>query len=312
MKIFVAGATGVIGRRLIPMLVSAGSQVTAVARSKAKSAQLEKQGASPVELDLFDPHAVREAVAGHNTVINIATKIPSGSRIFLPGAFKENIRIRMEASRNLANAAIATRAQRFVQESFAPAYPDRGDEWIDEDVPIMPGKYIESVVDAESAAQTFTRSGGAGVVLRFSMLYSGDSSLTLDTVNFVRKGLAPVFGGGDAFMSSIWADDAASAVFASLRVPAGVYNITDNVPMRRREVFDILAKELGVKRPRILPPWFSKLTGSLGDTLGRSHRLSNAKFRQASGWVPRVPSVKDGWKLLVEELNGASGWVSHT
>ena len=311
MNIFVAGATGVIGRRLIPMLVSAGGQVTAVARSTSKSAQLEKQGATPIELDLFDPRAVKEAVGGHNSVINIATRIPSGSRIFLPGAFKENIRIRMEASRNLANAAIATRAQRFVQESFAPAYPDRGDEWIDEDVPIMPGKYIESVVDAESAAQTFTRSGGAGITLRFSMLYSADSSLTLDTVNFVRKGLAPVFGGGDAFMSSIWADDAASAVFASLRVPAGVYNITDNVPMRRREVFDILAKELGVKRPRILPSWFSKLTGSLGDTLGRSHRLSNAKFRQASGWVPRVPSVKEGWKLLVEELNVASGKVAH-
>lgn len=307
MRIFVAGATGVIGRRLIPMLVSAGSEVTAVARSRAKRDQLERQGATPVEVDLFDALAVKDAVAGHSTVINVATKIPSGSKIFLPGAFKENIRIRMEASRNLSNAAIATRARRFVQESFAPAYPDRDDEWIDEDVPIMPGHYIESVVDAESAARTFTRSGGAGVVLRFSWLYGPDSSLTRDTVNFVRKGIAPVFGGGEAFMSSIWADDAASAVFASLRVPAGVYNITDNVPMRRREAFDILARELGVNRPRILPTWLSKLTGSVGDTLGRSHRLSNAKFRQASGWIPKVPSVKEGWRLIAEESNGASG-----
>ncbi len=311
MRIFVAGATGVIGRRLIPMLVSAGSEVTAVARTKAKGEQLEKQGATPVEVDLFDALAVKDAVAGHNTVINVATKIPSGSKIFLPGAFKENIRIRVEASRNLANAAIATRAQRFVQESFAPAYPDRDDEWIDEDVPIMPGHYIESVVDAETAAQTFTRSGGAGVVLRFSWLYSADSSLTRDTVNFVRRGIAPVFGGGDAFMSSIWADDAASAVFASLRVPAGVYNITDNAPMRRREAFDILARELGVKRPRIFPPWLSRLTGSVGDTLGRSHRLSNARFRQASGWIPKVPSVVQGWKLLVEEMASTSRILAH-
>ncbi|MEO7367645.1 MAG: NAD(P)-dependent oxidoreductase [Gemmatimonadaceae bacterium] len=311
MRIFVAGATGVIGRRLIPMLVSAGSEVTAVARTKAKGEQLEKQGATPVQVDLFDALAVKDAVAGHSTVINVATKIPSGSKIFLPGAFKENIHIRMEASRNLSNAAIATRAQRFVQESFASAYPDRDDEWIDEDVPIMPGHYIESVVDAESAARTFTRSGGAGVVLRFSWLYSPDSSLTRDTVNFVRKGIAPVFGGGEAFMSSIWADDAASAVFAALRVPAGVYNITDNAPMRRREAFDILARELGVKRPRILPTWLSTLTGSVGDTLGRSHRLSNAKFRQASGWIPRVHSVKEGWRLLAEELNGASGKLAH-
>ena len=302
MRIFVAGATGVIGRRLIPLLVEAGAEVTAVARTNAKGDQLMKQGATPVVVDLFDAQAVKDAVAGHTTVINIATRIPSGLRALLPGAFNENIRIRKEASTNLANAAIATRAQRFVQESFAPAYPDRGDEWIDEDVPIMPGKYIESVRDAESAAAVFTRSGGAGIILRFSMLYGPDSSLTLDTVNAVKKGIAPVLGGGDSFMSSLWTDDAASAVFASLKVPAGTYNVTDNVPMRRREVFNLLAHALGVKTPRIPPMWLTKLSGSLGDTLGRSHRLSNAKFRQASGWVPRVSSVREGWKLLVSDL----------
>jgi nucleoside-diphosphate-sugar epimerase len=195
MRIFVAGATGVIGRRLIPLLVDAGSEVTAVARSQAKSDQLKKQGATPISVDLFDANAVRDAIAGHNTVINVATHIPSGLRAMMPGAFSENIRIRREASKNLANAAIAARAQRFVQESFAPAYPDRGDEWIDEDVPIMPSTYIDSVRDAEASAATFTRSGGAGVVLRFSNLYSADSSLTLDIVNAVRKGIAPVFGG---------------------------------------------------------------------------------------------------------------------
>ena len=305
MRIFVAGATGVIGRRLIPLLIDAGSEVTAVARSKTKGNQLTEQGATPVTLNLFDPQAVKDAVAGHNTVINVATHIPSGLRAIMPGAFAENIRIRREASKNLANAAIAARAQRFVQESFAPAYPDRGDEWIDEDVPIMPGTYIESVREAESSAATFTRSGGAGVVLRFSNLYSPDSSLTLDIVNAVKKGVAPVFGGPDGFMSSIWADDAAAAVFASLRVPAGAYNVTDNVPMRRREVFDLLAKMLGVKTPRIPPLWLTKIAGSFGDTLGRSHRLSNARFRQASGWVPRVPSVKEGWQILAAELQGS-------
>jgi 2-alkyl-3-oxoalkanoate reductase len=311
MRIFVAGATGVIGRRLIPLLIDAGSEVTAVARSKAKVNQLTKQGARPVTLDLFDPVAVKDAVAGHNTVINIATHIPSGLRSMMPGAFAENVRIRREASMNLANAAIATRAQRFVQESYAPAYPDRGDEWIDEDVPIMPGAHIESVRDAESSAATFTRSGGAGVVLRFSNLYSHDSSLTLDMVSAVKKGIAPVFGGPDGFMSSIWADDAAAAVFASLRVPAGVYNVTDSVPMLRREVFDLLARMLGVRAPRIPPMWLTKLTGSLGDSLGRSHRLSNARFRQASGWVPRVSSVKEGWQILAAELKDGSRKSAH-
>ncbi|HUQ48821.1 MAG TPA: NAD(P)-dependent oxidoreductase [Gemmatimonadaceae bacterium] len=311
MKIFVAGATGVIGRRLIPLLVDAGSEVTAVARTKAKAKQLEKQGATPVSVDLFDALAVKDAVAGHNTVINMATSIPTGGRTFLPGAFNENIRIRTEASRNLSNAAIATRAQRFVQESFAPAYPDRDDEWIDEDVPLMPAKYVESVLDAEAAAAAFTKNGGAGVVLRFSFFYGPDSPFTLDMVKSVKRGFAPALGGGDRFMSSIWHDDAAAAVFASLRVPAGTYNVTDNHPMRRREAFDLLASALGVKAPRIPPLWLAKITGSIGETLGRSHRLSNAKFRQASGWVPSVPSVREGWKLVAEQLKNGPERLAH-
>jgi nucleoside-diphosphate-sugar epimerase len=258
-----------------------------------------------VRVDLFDPAAVDAAVRGHDAVINVATKIPSGMRILMPGAFAENIRIRTEASQNLALAAINTRARTFIQESFAPTYPDRGDEWIDESVQIQPTSYVKSVLDAESAAQEFTKSGGAGVVLRFSLFYGPDSPHTLDIVKFVRRGFAPALGSQDGYMSSIWLDDAARAVFAALSVPAGVYNITDDVPVRRAEAFELLARELGVKPPRMLPRWVTGLTGSVGETLGRSHRMSNAKFRQAANWVPKVPSLHEGWKILVRELGSS-------
>ncbi len=302
MKIFVAGATGVVGRRLIPILVDAGSEVTAVARSPRKAAQLKKLGATPVKVDLFDPAAVEEAVMGHNTVINMATRVPSGMKAMLPGAFDENSRLRTEASQNLASGAIAARAQRFVQESFAPVYPDCGDEWIDESVDIEPASYVESVAHAESAVAEFTKSGGAGVVLRFSFFYGPDSHHTQDLVKAVKSGLAPAFGGPEGYMSSIWTDDAAAAVFAALKVPAGAYNVTDDEPMRRGEAFGLLASALGAKPPRIPPRWFTRMAGSLGETLGRSHRLSNAKFRQASGWTPSVPSVRTGWHRLVDEM----------
>ena len=305
MKIFLAGATGVIGRRLVPLLVDAGSQVTAVARTRAKAAQLKKQGAIPVRVDLFDPAAVEKAVMGHHTVINMATKIPSGMKVMLPGAFDENAKIRREVSQNLASGAIAARAQRFIQESFAPVYPDRGDDWIDESVPIEPAKYVESVRDAESAADEFTKSGGAGVVLRFSFFYGPDSSLTHDMVKAVKGGLAPMFGSREAYMSSIWTDDAAAAVFAALKVPAGAYNVTDNEPLRRGEAFELLASALGAKVPRLPPRWVTTMAGSLGHTLGRSLRLSNAKFRQASGWIPKVPSLRDGWSVLIDEMRVA-------
>ncbi|MEO5589598.1 MAG: NAD(P)-dependent oxidoreductase, partial [Gemmatimonadaceae bacterium] len=175
MRIFVAGATGVLGRRVVPLLVAAGADVSAVARSTEKATQLELQSAKPVGVNLFDPAAVETAVAGHDIVINIATSIPSGRQAFLPGAFDQNSRIRSEGSQNLASAAIATRARLFIQESFAPAYPDRGDEWIDENVAIEPAKYLGSVSDAENAALEFTRSGGIGVALRFSAFYGPDS-----------------------------------------------------------------------------------------------------------------------------------------
>jgi nucleoside-diphosphate-sugar epimerase len=306
MKVFVAGATGVIGRRLVPLLVDSGAAVSAVARTDSKAAQLKKQGAKPVRVDLFDPAAVDAAVRGHDAVINMATKIPSGMRILLPGAFSENIRIRTEASQNLALAAINTRARTFIQESFAPTYPDRGDEWIDESVPIEPTSYVRSVVDAESAAAEFTKSGGAGIVLRFSLFYGPGSSITRDIVSYVKRGLSPAFGAPDSYMSSVWIDDAASAVFAALSVPAGTYNVTDDVPMRKSEAFDLLARELGVKPPRMLPRWVTGLMGSVTETLGRSHRMSNAKFRQAANWVPRVSSLKEGWKILVKEIGSNS------
>ena len=302
MRVFVAGATGVVGRLLIPLLVDAGAAVTAVARSDAKASRLREQRAIPKKVDLFDPAAVEAAVAGNDAVINIATKIPTGTKVLFPPAFRENTRIRTEASQNLASAAIAARARIFIQESFAPAYPDRGDEWIDESVPLEPSSYVRSVLDAESAAAEFTRSGGTGIVLRFSLFYGPQSPQSVDIVKYVRRGLSPLPGGGDAYMSSLWIDDAASAVLAALSVPAGVYNITDDVPMRRRDAFGLLADTLGVKQPRMLPRWAGVMLGSVADAVGRSQRISNAKFRQAANWIPSVPSLREGWPLLVKEI----------
>ena len=103
-------------------------------------------------------------------------------------------------------------------------------------------------------------------------------------------------------MSSLWTDDAATAVASALDVPAGTYNVTDDQPVRRREAFDALATALGVKPPRPLPQVITRLSGSLGDTLGRSLRLSNALLKSASGWRPQVRSVLEGWPLVVSEL----------
>ena len=305
MKVFVTGATGVVGRRLVPLLVQAGHQVTTVARTPEKAAALNGAGARPVAVDLFAADGVRRAVAGHDAVVNMATHIPrSVTRMMLPGAWRENDRIRREGSTVLVDAALAAGASRFIQESFAPMYPDCGDEWIDEAVPPRPVRYNRSTLDAELSAARFTHGGGAGVVLRFAGFYGPDASHVPDLIRFTKRGMAPLPGPADAYFSSLALDDAATAVVAALGVPAGIYNVAENDPVRRREFADVVADGLGVPRPRMQPGWMTKVMGSAGELFARSVRVSNRKLREASGWAPRYPSIREGWPALLAEMRG--------
>ncbi|OLC73458.1 MAG: hypothetical protein AUH78_13575 [Gemmatimonadetes bacterium 13_1_40CM_4_69_8] len=301
-RVFLAGATGVIGRRVVPLLVAAGHRVTAVGRAPDKRAALERAGAAAIELDLFDLAAVGRAVAGHDVVINLATHIPPSARAFVPGAWRENNRMRRLASHNLATAVLSSGAGRFIQESFAPIYGDAGDRWIDEDAPVRVARYNRAVLDAEAAAARVTRDGGTGVVLRFAYFYGADSDFTQDAIRYVRRGRAPVLGSPNGFISSIAHDDAAAAVTAALAVPAGTYNVSDDRPVRRREFADALADALGVPPPKFFPRWLAVLAGSLGETLARSQRIANRKLRAASGWAPRYPSVLEGWSAVLAAL----------
>jgi nucleoside-diphosphate-sugar epimerase len=305
MKVFVTGATGVVGRRAVPLLVQAGHEVTAVARTPEKAAALERAGARPVQVDLFDADGVRRAVAGHQAVLNLATHIPrSTTAMMLPWSWRENDRIRREASAILVDAALAAGAARFVQESFAPMYPDRGDQWIDEGVPPHPARYNRSTLDAERSAARFAESGGAAVVLRFGGFYGPDAAHVPDLIKFTKKGMMALPGRPEAYFSSLSHDDAASAAVAALGVEGGIYNVAEDDPLTRRAFFDVIAAGLGVPSPRPQPAWMSKLMGSAGDLLSRSVRLSNRKFRQASGWAPRYPSVREGWPALLAEMRG--------
>jgi nucleoside-diphosphate-sugar epimerase len=298
MRIFVAGATGVIGRRVVPLLVSGGHQVTAVGRTPGKRAALERQGATGVEVDLFDPGSLRGAIAGQEVVINLATSIPPTWRMFLPGAWKETDHIRRNASANLVDAAIAGGVKRFIQESFAPTYPDSGDRWIDESVPLQPTKYNRTVLDGEASANRFTERGGVGIVLRFGWFYGTDPQ-TRDIMRFVRLGWVPIPGLPDAYFPPVSHEDAAAAVFAALDVPAGSYNVVDDEPLPRREYFGLLAQALDVKQPKFPPRWITPVFGSLGDLMGRSLRVSNHKLRAASAWQPKFPSVREGWPAII-------------
>jgi len=305
MRVFITGATGVIGSRAVPLLLQAGHAVTAASRSEHNREALRRAGAAPADVDLFDVDSVRRVIAGHDVVINLATHIPSSAvKIMIRWAWRTNDRIRREASAAIATAAIEEGVGRMIQESFALIYPDRGDAWIDESMPVAPTSYNKSVLDAERSVQRFTASGGTGVVLRFGGLY-GPDALLAEMLNMMRKGMSPVPGDPGAFLSSLSQDDAATAVVAALGVPAGTYNIVEDDPMRRGDWTRSLATAAGIPVPRPIPAWMTAIGGSMLKLMSRSERVSNRKFRDASRWTPKYPRASDAWGDVLRSLGVA-------
>ena len=150
MKVFLTGGTGAVGRFVVPALVARGHVVTVMARSAEKAAQVKGQGGIPARVDLFDPGGLAAAVAGHQAVLNLATAIPPMHRMGSADAWAPNSRIRTEGSTNLVKAALGAGVERFVQESIAFTYRDRGDAWIAEDAPLETDALTDSSVVAEA------------------------------------------------------------------------------------------------------------------------------------------------------------------
>jgi nucleoside-diphosphate-sugar epimerase len=308
MRIFIAGATGVIGRRAVPHLVQAGHEVTGVARTAEKRALLKRLGARTLEVDLFDLGQVRDAVRGAEVICNLATAVPPADlRILFRRSWRAMDRIRQQVSANLVRAALETEMiRRVIQESFAPIYADGGDAWVDEASVTRPARYNRSTLDAEAAADRFTRAGRVGVVLRFGMFYGPGDPVTLQLVDGIGRGWLPLFGRPAGYLSWLAHEDAGSAVASALTVPAGIYNVVEDEPGRRRELADGIARLIGSPAPRFLPAWAARLGGAVGGTLARSLRISNRKFRETSGWAPRYRTALEGFEAVIAERGRGS------
>jgi nucleoside-diphosphate-sugar epimerase len=295
MKIFLAGGTGVVGTRAVPALVAAGHAVTAVARTEAKAELVRSLGGEPVAVDLFDAEAVRAAVVGHEAVINLATSIPSLTKAARASAWATNERLRTEASSHLVDAALDAGATHYVQESIAFPYVDNGDRWIDEDHPVEHVGPFNGAGHAEAAARRFGDHGGTGVALRFAQFYAPEAAHTQAFNAAVRRHLNPFIGDPDGYVSFIHAEDAGSAVVAALGAPSGIYNVGDDEPLTRTGAGRVVADALGVKPPHALPKVVRAATPGLGKLLMRSLRVSNGRFKAATGWAPAHPSIRGSW-----------------
>jgi UDP-glucose 4-epimerase len=284
----ITGSTGVIGRRAVRELLAAGHRVTGVTRSARGRELLESLGARGVEADVFDEASLRRAFDGADAVVNLLTHIPSIDRMADPSAWDENDRLRTDASAAIARAARAARARRLVQESIAFVYADGGDAWLDEDAPVIGGGVTTTALTAERNARELF--DGDTVVLRFGLFMGPESGFTRAALETARGGDSAAVGPTDAYRPTLWLEDAAAAIAAAMRAPAGTYNVADADPPTNAEVDAALAAAVGVQALRPTEPH--------DGPLARSQRVSTRRLRDATGWAPRMRAGTEIWSRI--------------
>jgi 2-alkyl-3-oxoalkanoate reductase len=300
MRVFVAGASGAIGTRLVPQLVDRGHEVIGTSRSAEKAEQIRALGAEPVALDLLDRASVRRAVleAEPDAIVHQATALAelSFSRNF-DRTFAETNRLRTEGTDVLLAAGGEAGVDRFVAQSFASYRTAREGGWVKtEDDPLdpaPPAKARESNAAMRHVEEVVTNAGG--IALRYGIFYGAPNDGLIEPV---RKRQYPIIGDGGGVASWIHLDDAAAATVLALEHDGpGIFNIVDDEPAPVREWLPVLAEALGAGPPRRFPRWLARLfAGEAAVVMGTEARgASNAKAKRELGWEPRYPSWREGF-----------------
>lgn len=305
MNVFVTGATGILGKAVIPILRASGHQVYALSRSEKNAVMIRELDAEPIIADLFDSASLSRALASAKAtaIVHLATKIPPTARMGKVTSWHENNHIRRDGTRALVDAALTTGVQTFIYPSFYYVYPDRGNQWIDaETTPIQSHVIQQATIDAEQEVARFTAAQHHGIVLRMGNLYGPETPSALEQFQMAQKGFAALPGLGDAYLAYIWTEDAARAIVIALgEVPAGIYDIVDNEPLTRDAFATALAQSVGKRRLLRIPNGVMKLlTGSAANMVNRSQRVSNRRFQELTTWKPAVPNAREGWTLIAQ------------
>lgn len=290
MRVFVAGATGVLGQVLVPLLVRSGHGVRALARSEGARALLESYGAEPVDGDLFDTDALARGIYGCDAAVHIATSIPKDPND--AAAWARNDRVRREGVVNLLEAGRRAGISHYVQQGIVFLYAPGGAEWIDESSPLsaalpphlVSARDMEGLVANQEIPWTLLRGGsfyGPGTGSSERLLErAANGSLTLD-------------GDGSHYLSPVHVEDMAQAFLKAIERPPArrVFNVVDDHPVTQADLFGFLAKITGG------PPPTRDRTGQ-----APSLRCSNARIRREFGFSPRYPSYREGYAAMLSGL----------
>ena len=308
MRIFIAGGTGVLGRRLITLLAEQGHEVFGTSRSADGGELIRRAGATPIVMDAFDEGSVKEAVtaASPDVVTHQMTAIPPNVNLRrFDASFAETNRLRTEGTDHLLRAARSVGARRFVAQSYAAwPYERRGGPVKTETDPLddAPPTWFRGTLDAirHTESATLQDDGLEGLVLRYGAFYGPGSSIAEggDVVEAVRRRRFPIVGSGDGVWSFVHLDDAAAATaLAIVRGAPGIYNVTDDDPAPVRTWLPALAEAVGAPAPRRVPVWVGRLVvGDVGVSLmTRIRGASNAKAKRELSWQPRFASWRTGF-----------------
>jgi 2-alkyl-3-oxoalkanoate reductase len=308
MRVFVAGATGAIGRPLVRQLREAGHEVVGTTRSPERADGLREQGVKPAVLDARDTDALRAAVmeAEPEVVINQLTNLPDKINYRKPAeTFGSSNELRGMVGPVLAGLAAEAGARRLVSQSVCFYYASTGKRAHGEEDPLLelpPEVPLSQGITAQTALEraTLETPGLEGIVLRYGYFY-GPGARSVPggfTVDEVRRRRYPIVGDGAGIFSLVHVEDAAGATVAAVeRGTPGIYNACDDEPAPQAEWLPAYAKVLGAKPPRRVPVWLVKLVAGRQATLlaTRLEGASNEKAKRELGWELRYPSWREGF-----------------
>ena len=315
MKVFVAGAAGVLGRALVPQLVAAGHEVAGMTRSASKQELVRSLGARPVVADALDPDAVAQAVASAEPEVIVHELTALSGKMSLrdarhpdrsPMALMTN-RLRTEGTDHLLAAGRAVGARRVVAQSFgAFRYARTGGPVLTEAEPLDPNPpaalrpVVQGLLHLEQAVTTIE--WGEGLALRYGGFYGPGTAISrapdAPMAAPIRKRQFPIVGDGGGVVSHVHVDDAAAATVAAIeRGRPGIYSVVDDEPAPVREWLPVLASALDAKPPRRIPRWLGRLAAGEAATLMMTEvrGASNAKAKRELGWELRYPSWRQGF-----------------
>lgn len=306
MRVFVTGATGALGRHLVPGLVGAGHEVTATTRKPGKVAQLREMGAEPVVVDGLDREAVIAAVsaAAPEVIVHEMTALSNMGRLRkVDQEFAATNELRTRGTDNLLAAAAVAGTRRVVAQGHNFVYERCGRPVKTEEDP-LDSRPVPSAARAMAAIryvdETVPLTAPEGIVLRYGTFYGPGASDSL--LDAVRKRQVPVVGGGTGVWSFIETTDAAAATLAAVEHGApGVYNVVDDDPAPVSEWLPYLAEVVGAKPPLRLPAWLGRLLAGefVVEQMTNACGSSNEKARRELGWKPRYASWREGFRAWV-------------